>query len=153
MENLIINRTHVSYGNEEYDFLNSLCDYEVSLTNPFSKVFNNYEDFAPFVIEKLYMKLHVSNDFVNELIGKYTNEFFLEHSLVMIFSDERSGANKLSLTSLKVNEDKDIIIDITRDRGLSMDMAYLFMFVEMEKGEYRKVIPTITNSEKEASFF
>lgn len=153
MENLIINRVHVSYGEEEYNFLNSLCDYEVSLTNPFAKVFNNYEDFAPFVIEKLYMKLHVSNDFVNELIGKYTNEFFLEHSLVMMFSDERSGSNRLSLTNLKVNEDKDIIIDINRDRGISMDMAYLFMFIEMEKDEYRKVIPTITNSNKEASFF
>lgn len=153
MENLIINRIHVSYGEEEYNFLNSLCDYEVSLTNPFGKVFNNYEDFAPFVIEKLYMKLHISNDFVNELIGKYTNEFFLEHSLVMMFSDERSGANRLSLTNLKVNEDKDIIIDITRDRGISMDMAYLFMFIEIKKDEYHKVIPTITNSNKEASFF
>ena len=115
MENLIINRVHLDYGNEEYDFLNSLCDYEVSLTNPFSKVFNKYEDFAEFVIKDLYIKIHISNDFVNELIGKYTNEFFLEHCLVMMFSDERSGANKLSLNSLSVNEDKDIIIDIIDD--------------------------------------
>ena len=85
MKELTIDRVHVDYGNEEYDFLNSLCDYEVSLEKPFAKVFNEYEDFAEFLIRKLYLVMHVSNEYVNKLIERYDNEFFLEHCLVMMF--------------------------------------------------------------------
>ncbi|MBR2577358.1 MAG: hypothetical protein IKE38_00345 [Erysipelotrichaceae bacterium] len=153
MKELIIDRIHLSYGNEEYDYLNSLCDYDISLEMPFAKVFNGYEEFAEFLTEELCPGLRLPEEYVDDLLVRYSSRFFLDRSLVMMFSDERSGANRLSLESVEVNEDRDVFISIVRERGLSMDMAYLFMFIELDKDSYGKVLPHIVNSSKEASFF
>ena len=153
MKELIIDRIHLSYGNEEYDLLDSLCDYEISLERPFAKMLNDHEDFTDLLINRLYPGLHLPHEYVNSLIARYDKEFFLDHGLVVMFSDERSGANRLSLESVEVSEDKDIFISIVRDRGLSMDMAYLFLYIEMDKDDYRKAYASIRNSSKEASFF
>ncbi|MBR0461609.1 MAG: hypothetical protein IJJ00_02695 [Erysipelotrichaceae bacterium] len=153
MKELSIDRIHLSYGNEEYDYLDSLCDYEISLERPFAKLFNEHGDFTKFLVEELCPNLHLPEEYVNELLARYDSGFFLEYSLVMMFSDERSGANRLTLESVEVSEDKDVFISIIRDRGLSMDMAYLFMFIDLDKDSYGKVFPHIINSNKEASFF
>ena len=153
MKELHIERTHLSYGNEEYDYLNSLCDYQITRENPFAKVFNDYESFEVFLKECLCEHLGVSKESAAKWLGSYCEEFFAEHGLILLFSDERSGSNRLSLESVETDEDKNVRVKILRDRGLTMDMAYLFLFIEMEKDDYQSVFASISDSNKEASFF
>ena len=134
---LIIKRTHISYSNDEFEYLNNHSDYPIEDNQIFSKVFNDYEDFYNFIIN---LPFTLKDEFKNELFSSYNSDYFINNNLVMMFSDERSGSNKLTIEDV-TTEDKQINISLLRKRGLTMDMAYLFMFIDVDKTiEKSKVI-------------
>jgi hypothetical protein len=126
---LIIKRTNISFGNEEYEYLNSVSDHPLCDGFIFSKLFQSAESFAAFINE---LKLNVSDEFRKELCETYDQEYFRSHSLVLMFSDERSGSNRLSLMKAEIS-DECLRLEIERERGMTMDMAYLFLLYETEK--------------------
>ncbi len=67
-------------------------------------------------------------------IEKYDKRFFETNALVAIFSDERSGANKLKITQAAVNGDV-LEIHMLRERGLTMDMSYRLMLLSVQRSE------------------
>ena len=126
---LVIKRTHISYSNDEFEYLNNHSDHPIENHYIFSKVFNNYEDFYNFIIN---LPFNLEDEFKEEIFTSYNIDFFEFNNLVMMFSDERSGSNKLSIEDIAL-EDELINISILRKRGLTMDMAYLFMFMDVDK--------------------
>ena len=82
----------------------------------------------------------MEEEFKEDVFNTYNEEFFKDNNLIMMFSDERSGSNSLTLEDINI-ENNLINISITRKRGLTMDMAYLFMFIDTDKSiERSKVI-------------
>ena len=118
---LIIKRAHISFDDTTYDFLNNLSDYPMIDGYIFSKIFDKKEELCLF-----FNHLEQS-----ELIEEYDEDYFKDHKLLVMFSDERSGSNKLEINDIEI-KDNAISIIIDRERGLTMDMSYLFMFYEID---------------------
>ena len=127
MENtLSIIRTHVSFGETQYAFLNACSDHPIQDGFIFSKVFTSDSSLTAF-LQTMKNTLSLSETFVEEVTRKYSSDFFAQQSLVLLFSDERSGSNRLTLRKVDVTDGR-IHLEIERERGLTMDMAYLFLF-------------------------
>ena len=83
---------------------------------------------------------------VIERFAMYDKNYFETCALIVIFTDERSGANKLELTDCSVTDDV-LNINLKRRRGLTMDMSLRMLFVEAKKeniGNAAKVLTFIT---------
>ena len=118
---LIIKRAHLSFDDAIYEFLNNLSDHPIIDGYIFSRIFNDKEELCLF-----FNHLEQS-----ELIEEYDEDYFKDHKLLVMFSDERSGSNKLEINDVEI-KDNTISIVIDRERGLTMDMSYLFMFYEID---------------------
>lgn len=149
---LIIKRIHLSFGNEEYDWLNSKSDHPMEEGYIFSRVFTAADAFTSFLRE-LQSALSASEEFISECEVRYDAAYFSEKSLVLMFSDERSGSNRLTLDSAEAAEGL-MSVTILRQRGLTMDMAYLFLFLETdEKNISRSEVLIKNDPNSEASIF
>ena len=147
-ERLIIKRSHISFDENHLNYLNEHSNFPLShdylKDEIFAKICHNIEDYNSLTNE-LKEVLGVDDD-VFEILDE---EYFNEDNLIIMFSDERSGSNKLELKDISL--DKDIInISIEREKGLTMDMAYLFMFIKT-KLDGSSVKATIET--KEGGFF
>ena len=144
MENkLRIIRTHVSFGEEQFTFLNSCSDHPIEDGYIFSKVFTAESELEDFLL-LLQKHLSVSDAFLEETRQICSDFFSDQHSLVLLFSDERSGSNRLALTQAMVSGDR-IHLELERERGLTMDMAYLFLFYPLNSGSVHTSSAHITN--------
>ena len=152
MEELKIIRTHISYSNEEFELLNSLSAYPLDSKHIFAKAFSDYDTFKEFVEIVLTDKLHVDKELIETLLDTYDEDYYSAKSLIFMFSDERSGANKLSLKDVKYNN-ACLDICLNRTRGLTMDMAYLFILMETDIKDINTVKASIENSNEEAVLF
>lgn len=85
-------------------------------------------------------------DSVPERFAMYGADYFETCALIVIYTDERSGSNKLELTGSSVT-DNVLNINLKRKRGLTMDMSLRMLFVEAKKenvGNATKVLTFIT---------
>ena len=139
--NLNILRTSFRFEEETYRYLDALSDHPIGDSYIFSKVFVSFEDFDRFLKDE---QIGLAETFLQRTEALYDEAFFQEHSLVVMFSDERSGSNQLTLESVQTEGDT-ILLEIARERGLTMDMAYLFLFYELEGKEIRTSAARITN--------
>ncbi len=131
MENtLIIKRTHLSFDEEQFQFLNERSDHPIGDGFVFSRLIKDPSELSSFLAE-LQKGLGISDSFADEIRSEWPEERFQQHRLVLMFSDERSGSNVLTLENAETDGDL-IRLSISRQRGLTMDMAYLFLFYETE---------------------
>ncbi|MBR5754567.1 MAG: hypothetical protein IKX97_01920 [Erysipelotrichaceae bacterium] len=127
--NLVTRRTHVSYDQQQIDYLDSISDHEISEGYIFSKLVRDLDELKE-LLAGLEENLDVSSDLSKEIIDNY-REILENDSLAVMFSDERSGSNVLTLKDAKIEGDA-VSIEIERERGLTMDMAYTFLFLPVE---------------------
>lgn len=121
-------RTQIRFDEETYRYLDAISDHPLGDAYIFSKVFVSFGNFDAFLKEGM---IGLSEEFILKTEEFYDEAFFEEHNLVAMFSDERSGSNRLSLKEVETEGDV-IKLQIGRERGLTMDMAYLFLFYVVE---------------------
>ena len=112
-------RIHVSNFEGLSVYLSDNSDHTIEDRYIFSKLFNDYESYYSFIAE------------FPENINRYDKEYFVDNSLIVMFNDERSGSNRLAISDVSI-VDNNIDITINRERELTMDMAYLVMFYEVD---------------------
>ena len=132
---LIIKRTHVSFGEEQFQFLSAHSDHPLADGFIFSRVFCDADSFQSF-LALLKEQLALTEEFCSFAEQTFPAEFFRDQSLVLMFSDERSGANRLTLHACQCEADT-VHLTIDRERGLTMDMAYLFLFLPLDRHDIR----------------
>ena len=145
---LITVRTHLSYGNEEFEFLSKHSDHPIEDGYIFSRLIKDHSELASLLAE-LQKGLGISDQFTQDVLSEWPQVRFAQHRLVLMFSDERSGSNTLTLEKAETMDDR-ICLSISRQRGLTMDMAYLFLFYETEDCSAERSEVQITNQQ---SFF
>lgn len=127
-EKLIIKRSHISFDENHLNYLNEHSDFPLShdylKDEIFAKICDSLEEYNSLTNE-LKEVLGVDDD-VFEILDE---EYFNEDNLIIMFSDERSGSNKLELKDIYI-ENNIINVLIERERGLTMDMSYLFLFIK-----------------------
>ena len=127
-------RTHIYDFEKLMNYLSEISDHEIVDGYIFSRVFKNYENYVDFV-----GKLDVDEEVKKDFVEMYDEKYFVDKSLLVMFSDERSGGNRLELVSENI-KDGLLSIVIERERGFTMDMAYLFMFYEIQKDVERSQV-------------
>ena len=149
MENtLIIKRTQLSFDEEQFQFLNERSDHPIEDGYIFSRLIKDHSELASLLAE-LQKGLGISDQFSQDVLSEWPEDRFAQHRLVLMFSDERSGSNTLTLEKAETVDDR-ICLSISRQRGLTMDMAYLFLFYETEDCSAERSEVQITNLQ---SFF
>ena len=144
MENtLLIKRTHLSFDEEQFQFLNERSDHPIEDGYIFSRLIKDHSELASFLAE-LQKGLGISERLAQAILSEWPEERFTRHRLVLMFSDERSGSNTLTLEKAET-VDGLIRLSINRQRGLTMDLAYLFLFYETEDCSVVKSEVKITN--------
>ena len=125
MENTLnICRMQIRFDEDTCRYLDALSDHPLGESYIFSKVFVSFDDFDAFLKDET---IDLTEEFIAKTEELYDKAFFEEHNLVAMFSDERSGSNRLTLKEIETEGDV-IKLQIGRERGLTMDMAYLFLF-------------------------
>ena len=144
MENtLTIKRTHLSFDEEQFQFLNERSDHPITDGFIFSRLIKDHSELASFLAE-LQKGLGISDRLSQEVLSEWPEKRFAQHRLVLMFSDERSGSNILTLEKAETVGDL-IRLSINRQRGLTMDLAYLFLFYETEDCSATRSEVQITN--------
>ncbi len=132
-------RLNISFGNDEYEYMLSSADNAAakkdnSSEHIFAKYISNIDSFKNYK-EALTQNLNISeygdNTLFENTIKRYDDTYFNNKALIILFSDERSGSNKLKLENMYTHDDC-IQIEFKRKRGLTMDMAYLLIFLEVD---------------------
>lgn len=146
---LIIKRCHVDYDIETIETLSKISDYplihELLEDQIFSKLVSSKEEYNNLINE--LKEILCFEDVFEDLDDNY----FDDKNLIIMFSDERSGSNKLELKDISLVDDT-INVLIERTRGLTMDMAYLFILLETDiKAD--KVKTKIITKQDEGGFF
>ena len=127
---LIVHRTQLSYGEAEAAWLNSRSDTPVKDDVIFSVLISSPEAFSA-LLDELHAAVGTPDAFAEELRSEFPDSFFTENDLCVMFSDERSGSNRLTIKEQMIFEDT-FCLTLQRERGLTMDMAYLFLFCPVE---------------------
>lgn len=146
---LIIKRCHANYDIETIETLSKISDYplihELLEDQIFSKLVSSKEEYNNLINE--LKEILCFEDVFEDLDDNY----FDDKNLIIMFSDERSGSNKLELKDISLVDDT-INVLIERTRGLTMDMAYLFILLETDiKAD--KVKTKIITKQDEGGFF
>ena len=146
---LIIKRCHADYDIETIETLSKISDYplihELLEDQIFSKLVSSKEEYNNLINE--LKEILCFEDVFEDLDDNY----FDDKNLIIMFSDERSGSNKLELKDISLVDDT-INVLIERTRGLTMDMAYLFILLETDiKAD--KVKTRIITKQDEGGFF
>ncbi len=131
MENkLIIHRTQLSYGEAEAAWLSSRSDIPVKDDVIFSVLISSPEALSA-LLDELHAHIGTPDTFAGEIRSEFPDSFFEQNNLSVMFSEERSGSNRLTIKEQVIFEDT-FCLTLQRERGLTMDMAYLFLFCPVE---------------------
>ena len=150
MENFILKqlRLFITYGEAQSEFLASQSEMPPSREGypryeyVFAKKFTDPAALREFTeaAKPLFDISREEGESLCELMGGYDEEYFLENDLIILFNDERSGSNVLDLKGIEEREDE-VILTISRKRGLTMDMAYILLLAQIGKGLLPEDLP------------
>lgn len=126
MNELLMERVSLSLSEEQHAWLNAHSDHPMTEGYIFSRVFQNHDSLAAFLSELSAVFPTVAQPSARWLT-RYDETWFADQSLLVMFSEERSGSSRLQLHQACVEGTRADLI-ISRTRGLTMDMAYLFLF-------------------------
>ena len=131
MENTLqIKRVQISFDEKEADWLKRNSDQKGAEGTIFSVLTGSFEKLNA-LLNELQENLGIAESFAEAVRAEYPEEFFRDHSLVVMFSDERSGSSTITLKESVLFSDT-LCLTLERKRGLTMDMAYLFLFCPYE---------------------
>ena len=96
--------------------------------------------------------LGIEGDTAGMLRGRFDEAKQENCPVAVLFSDERSGSSRIELKSVKTSGDS-VEIEMTRHRGLTMDMAYTFFFLTVAASVTRVAKAQVTDSGEEARIY
>ncbi|MBO4359628.1 MAG: hypothetical protein J5822_02000 [Eubacteriaceae bacterium] len=94
----------------------------------------------------------IPDEYASVLGDAYDSAASQGSGAAVFFSDERSGSNRIELRSAHI-EDGELLVEMERRRGLTMDMAYTFFFLGLPEAASRVAKASVTDSAEEAGIF
>lgn len=134
-------RAHISPDENFFRYLGENSDTRLEHTLLSSSVFSKV--FAGAAEMESFLSASGADVAIPEEVRLY------DGPSALLFSDERSGSSRLLPGEISFSQNG-VSIDIIRKRGLTADMAYMFIFIGLPKGTEhvsRAVITTDTSEE------
>ena len=101
---------------------------------------------------KLTGLLGIDSETSKVLRERYDETKQADCPVAVLFSDERSGSNRIELKSAQASGES-VEIEMSRHRGLTMDMAYTFFVLAVPQTVSRVAKALVTDSGEEARIF
>ncbi len=140
---LMIRRTHLSLGDAEYQWLSSRSDHPIENGYLFSRILTS-KDALTSLLNELIKYIGLADTAAEEIKALFPAAFFEKNVLLLMFSDERSGSNQLRTGEERIEEDT-VFLTLIRTRGLTMDMAYLFLMLPIAQCSVKRSEVNVIN--------